>query len=206
MMTVCLAHRRNRTRTQALCVLYSMFFPLYHSYRTCGRRTLVISSVQFSLSVMSNSLQYHRLQHNRPPCPSPTSGTYSNSWPLSPWYHTTIPSSVVPFSSCLQSFPASGSFQMSQFASVGQSIGVSASASVFPKKTQDWSLLGWTGWISLQSKGISGVFFNSSPQFKRINSSVLSFLYSPTHTSVLSFLYSPTHTSIHDHWKNLGFY
>ena len=169
-MTVCLAHRRNRTRTQALCVLYSMFFPLYHSYRACGRRTLVISSVQFSLSVMSNSLQYHRLQHNRPPYPSPTPGTYSNSWPLSPWYHTTIPSSVIPFSSCLQSFPASGSFQMSQFASGGQSIGVSASASVLPKKTQDWSLLGWTGWISLQSKGISGVFFNSSPQFKRINS------------------------------------
>ena len=91
-MTVCLAHRRNRTRTQALCVLYSMFFPLYHSYRACGRRTVVISSVQFSLSVMSNSLQYHRLQHNRPPYPSPTPGTYSNSWPLSPWYHTTIPS------------------------------------------------------------------------------------------------------------------
>ena len=102
---------------------------------------------------MSNSLQPHALQHARPPCPSPTPGVYSNSSPLSRWCHPTISSSVVPFSSCLQSFPASGSFQMSQlFESVDQSIGVSASTSVLPMNTQDWSPLGWTGWISLQSK------------------------------------------------------
>ena len=102
---------------------------------------------------MSNSLQPHGLQHARPPCPSPTPGVYSNSSPLSRWCHPTISSSVVPFSSCLQSFPASGSFQMSQlFESGDQSIGVSASTSVLPMNTQDWSPLGWTGWISLQSK------------------------------------------------------
>ena len=111
-------------------------------------------SVQFSGSVVSDSLWPHGLQHARPPCPSPTRGVYSNSCPLSQWCHPTISSSVVPFSSCLQSFPASGSFQISQFfASGGQSIGVSAAASVLPMNTQDWSPLGWTGWISLLSKG-----------------------------------------------------
>ena len=110
---------------------------------------------------MSDSLQPHESQHARPPCPSPTSGVYSNSCPFSWWCHPTISSSVIPFSSCLQSFPASGSFQMSQlFASGGQSIGVAASTSVLPMNTQDWSPLGWTGWISLQSKGLSRVFFN----------------------------------------------
>ena len=105
---------------------------------------------------MSDSLQPHGLQHARPPCPSPTPGVYSNSCPLSWWCHPTISSSVLPFSSCLQSFPASGSFPVSQFfASGGQSIGVSASASVLPMSIQDWFLLGWTGWISLQSKGLS---------------------------------------------------
>ena len=113
------------------------------------------SSVQFSHSVASNSLQPHGLQHARPSCPSPTPGVYSNSCPLSRWCHPTISSSVVPFSSCPQSFPTLGSFQMSQFfASGGQSIGVSASASVLPMNIQDWFPLGWTGWISLQSKGL----------------------------------------------------
>ena len=108
------------------------------------------SSVQFSRSVMSNSLWPHELQHAGPTCPSPTPGVYPNSCPLSQWCHLTISSSVIPFSSCLQSFPASGSFQMTQlFASGGQSIGVSASTSVLQMNTQDWSPLGWTGWISL---------------------------------------------------------
>ena len=107
-------------------------------------------SVQFSHSVVSNSLQPHGLQHARPPCPSPTPRVYSDSCPLSCWCHPTISSSVVPFSSRLQSFPASGCFQMSQlFTSGGQSIRVSASTSVLPMNTQDWFPLGWTGWISL---------------------------------------------------------
>ena len=119
----------------------------------------------FSLSVLSNSLGTHWLQDARPPCSSATPGVYSNSRPSSRWCHPTIASSVVPFSSCLQSFPASGSFQTSQlFTSGGQSIGVSASASVLPKNTQDWSPLGWTGWISLQSKGLSRVFSNTTVQ------------------------------------------
>ena len=116
------------------------------------------SSVQFICSVVSDSLRPHGLQHTRPPSPSPTPGVYSDSCPLSQWCHPTISSSVVPFSSCLQFSPASGSFQMSQFfASGGQSIGVSASASVLPMNIQDWFLLGWTGWIYLQSKGLSKV-------------------------------------------------
>ena len=128
-------------------------------------------SVQFSQSVVSDSSRPHGLQHARPPCPSPTPGVYSNSSPLSQWCHPTSSSSVVPFSSCPQSLPASQSFPMSQlFASGGQSIAVSASASVLPMNTQVWSPLGWTGWISLQSKGCS------TPQFKSINSLVLSFL------------------------------
>ena len=124
-----------------------------------------VSSVQFSRSVMSNFLQPHELPHARPPWPSPTPRVYPNSCPSSWWCHPTISSSVVPFSSCIQSFPASGSFQMSQFfASGGQSIGVSASTSVLPMNTQDWSPLGWTGWISLQSKGLSRVFSNTTVQ------------------------------------------
>ena len=110
------------------------------------------SSVQFSRSVVSNSLQPHEPQHTRPPCSSPTTGVYPNSCPLSPWCHPTISSSVIPFSSCPQSFPASGSFPMSPlFESGGQSIRVSASTSVLPMNTQDWSPLGRTGWISSQS-------------------------------------------------------
>ena len=112
-----------------------------------------ISSVQFSCSVMSYSLQHHEPQHARPPCPSTTPGVQPNSCPLSWWCHPPVSSSVVPFSFCPQSFPASGSFQMSQlFTSGGQSIGVSASASVLSMNIQDWSPLEWTGWISLQSK------------------------------------------------------
>ena len=147
------------------------------------------SSVQFSNSVVSDSLRSHGLQHARPACPSPIPRVYSNSCLLSQWCHPTISSSVVPFSSRLQSFPASGSFQMSQlFASGGQSIGVSASTSILPMNIQNWFPLGWTGWISLQSEGLSRVFSNTTVQ--RINS------------LVISFLYSPTFTSIHDYWKN----
>ena len=114
---------------------------------------------------MSNSLWPHGLQHARPPCPSPTPRVYSNSCPLSPWCHPTISSSVVPFFPRLQSFPVSESFPMSQlFASGGQSIGVSTSASVLPMNIQDWFPLGWTGWISLQSKGLSRVFFSTTVQ------------------------------------------
>ena len=123
------------------------------------------SSVQFSHSVVSNSLWPHGPQHARAPCPSPTPRVYSNSSPLSRWCHPTISSSVIPFSSSPQSFPASGSFQISQlFASGGQRIGTSASTSVPPMNTQDWSSLGWTGWISLQSKGLSRVFSNTTVQ------------------------------------------
>ena len=122
----------------------------------------IFSSVIQSCPTLCNP---HGLQHARPPCPSPTPRVYSNSCPLSPWCHPAISSSVIPFSSCLQSFPASGSFQISQFfTSGGQSIGVSASASVLPMNIQDWFPLGWTGWISLQSKGLSRVFHNTTVQ------------------------------------------
>ena len=123
------------------------------------------SSVQFSRSVVSDSLQPHKPQDTRPPCPSPTPGVHPNPCPLSWWCHPTISSSVIPFFSCLQSFLVSGSFQMSQlFESGGQSIGISASKSVLPMNTQDLSPLGWTGWISLQSKGLSRVFSNTTVQ------------------------------------------
>ena len=144
---------------------------------------------QFSSWAMSDSLWPHGWQHNRLSCPSPSPGTCSNSCPSSQWCHPTVSSSVVPFSSCLQSIPASGSFLMSQlFTSGGQSTEVSASASVLPMNIQDWSPLGWTGLISLQSKGLSRVFSTTTVQ--NINS------------LVLSFLYSLTLTFIHDHWKN----
>ena len=114
---------------------------------------------------MSDSLWPHESQHTRPPCPSPTPGVHSNSYPSSWWCHPAISSSVIPFSSCPQTLPASGSFPMSQlFASGGQSIGVSASASVLPMSTQDWSPLGWIGWIFLQSRGFSRVFSNTTVQ------------------------------------------
>ena len=133
------------------------------------------SSVQFSRSVMSDSLRSHEPQHARPPCPSPTCGVYPNPCLLSRWCHPTISSSVVPLSSCPQCFPASGSFQMSQLsASGGQSVGVSASTSVLSVNTQDWSPLGWNVWISLQSKGLSRVFSNTRVQKHQFFSTQLS--------------------------------
>ena len=133
------------------------------------------SSVQFSHSVVSDSWWPHGLQHTRPPCPSPTPRVYPNSCPLSQYCHPTISSSVILFSSHLQSFPASESFQISQlFASGGQSIGVSASTSVIPMNTQDWCPFGWTGWISLQSKGLSKVFSNTTVQKHQFFGSQLS--------------------------------
>ena len=136
---------------------------------------LCVFSVPFSRSVVSNSLRPHESQHARPPCPSSTPGVYPNSCPSSWWCHPTISSSVVPFSSHLQSFPASGSFPVNQlFASGGQSIGVLASASVLPMNIQDWCPLGWTGWISLQSKGHSRVFSNTTVQKHQFFSAQLS--------------------------------
>ena len=126
---------------------------------------LIFSSVQFSRSVVSDSLPPHDSQHTRPPCPSPTPGVHSDSGPSSQWCHPAISSSIVSFSSCPQSLPASESFPMSQlFAWGGQSTGVSASASFRAKNTQGWSPLEWTGWISLQSKGLSRVFSNTTVQ------------------------------------------
>ena len=136
---------------------------------------------------MSNPLRPHGLQHARPPCPSPTPGVHSNSRPSSWWRHPAISSSIVPFFSCPQPLPASGSFWMSQlFAWDSQSIG--ASASVLPMNTQDWSPLGWTGWISLQFKGLSRVFSNTTVQKHQFFGAQLS-------------SHNPTLTSIHDHWK-----
>ena len=142
----------------------------------------ILSLVQFSSSVMSNSLQSQGLQHTRPPCPSPTPGVCSNSCPLTRWCHPTISSSVVLFSSCLQSFPASGSFPMSQFfPSGGQRTGVSASASVLPMKIQDWFPLGWTGWISLQSKRLSRVSSNTTVQKNQFFSTQPKFIVQLSH-------------------------
>ena len=150
---------------------------------------LTISSDQFSRTVVSNSLQPHESQYARPPCPSPTPGVYSNSCPSSQWCHPAISSSVIPFFSCPQSLPASGSFPISQlFAWGGQSIGVSALESVVPMNTQDWSPLGWTGWIFLQSQGLLRVLCNTTVQ---------KHLFFGTQLSS-----SPILTTIHDHWKN----
>ena len=155
-----------------------VYLPLYG----CG-----FSSVQFSCSVVSDSLRFHGLQHARLPCPSPTPGLYSNSCRWSRWCHPTISSSVVPFSSHLQSFPASASFPMSQFfASGGQSIGISTSASVLPMNIQDWFPLGWTG-ISLLSKGLSRIFSKTTVQKHQFFGTLLS--------------YGPSLTFIHDYWK-----
>ena len=139
--------------------MYAVLYVHTYIYACC------ICSVQFSHSALSDSIRLHEPQHARPPCPSPTPRVYPNSCPLSRWCHPTVSSSVVPFSSCPQSFPASGSFQMSHlFTSGSQSIGFSASTSVLPMNTQDSSPLGWTGWISLQSKGLSRVFSNTIVQ------------------------------------------
>ena len=138
-------------------------------------RKNVFSPVQFSHSVMSDSLRPHELQHDRPLCPSPTSGVHSNTCPSSQWCHPAISSSVLPFSSCPQSLSASESFPMNQlFASGGQSTGVSSLASFPPKNTQDWSPLEWTGWISLQSKGLAKIFSNTTVQKHRFFSIQLS--------------------------------
>ena len=148
-----------------------------------------IRSDQISRSVVSNSLRPHESQHTRPPCPSPTPGVHSNSCPSSWWFHPAISSSVVPFSFCPQSLPASESFPMSQlFTWGGQSIGVSASASVLPKNTQDWSPLGWL--VRSPCSPRDSQESSPTPQFRSINS------------SALSFLHSPTLISIYDHWKN----
>ena len=144
---------------------------------------------------MSDSLWPHGLQHARLSCPSPTPRVYANSCPLSRWCHPTISSSVIPFSSCLQSFPASGSFLMSwlffDHSSGGQSITASASSSVLPMNIQDWFPLGWTGWISLQSKGLSRVFSNTTVQKHQFFGAQL--------------LYGLTLTPIHDYWNNHSF-
>ena len=146
---------------------------------------------QFSCSVVSDSVRPHGLRHARPPCPSVNSWSFPNTCPSSRWCHPTISSSVVPFFSCHQSFPASGSFQISQFFTSGvQSIG--PSASVLPMSIQDWFSLGWTGWISLLSKRLSRVFSNTTVQKHQFSAFFI----------VLSFLYSPTLTTIHDYWKN----
>ena len=143
---------------------------------------------QVSRSVVSDSLRPHESQHARPPCPSPTPGVHPNSCASSRWCHPAISSSVIPFSSCLQSLPTSGSSPMNQlFAWGGQSIGVSASASVLPMNTQGWSPLGWTGWISSQSKGLA-----SLPQHHSSKASILR----------RSAFFTVQLTSIHDYWKN----
>ena len=150
------------------------------------------SSVQFSHSVLSHSLRPHGLQHTRPPCPSPTPGACSNTRPSSQWCHPTISFSVIPFSFCLQSFPASGSFQMSQlFAPGGQSFGESASASVLPMNIQGWFPLGLISLISLQSKGLSRVFFSTTIRKHQFFST------QP--------FYGPALLSVHDYWKNHSF-
>ena len=167
------------------CQICHAFVPLSHWNYTPLRK----NAVQFSRSVMSDSLWPYESQHTRPPCPSPTPGVHSNSCPSSWWCHPAISSSVVPFSSCPQSLPASEPFPVSQlFTWGGQSIGISALASVLPKNTQDWSPLEWTGWISLQSKGLSRVFSNTTVQKHQFFGAQL-----PSQSTL---------TSIHDHWKN----
>ena len=148
-------------------------------------KIIIISLVQFSCSVVSDSLQPHESQHARSPCPSPSPGVHADSRPSSPWCHPAISSSVVPFSSCSQSLPALESFPMSQlFALGGQNTGVSTLASFLPKKSQGWSPSEWTGWISLQSKGLSRVFSNTTVQKHQFFGTQLS------------------SQSIHDHRKN----
>ena len=181
-----LLHGISRTRdwTHVFCLWYWQMDSLpLNSQGSPGEE----GSVQFSHSVVSDSLRSHGLQHSRPPCPSPIPGACSKSCPLSRWCHPTISSSVIPFSSHLQSFLASGSFQRSQlFAWGGQSIGVSTSASVFPMNIQDWFPLGLTGLISLKSKGISRVFSNTTVQKHQFLGAKLSlWSYSHTHTWLL---------------------
>ena len=160
------------TRTQLLADPGQTSIKVLHQPYSVTSST---SSVQFSPSVVSDSLWPHELQHTRPPCPSPTPGVHSDSHPSSQWCHPAISSSVISFSSCPQSLPASGSFPMSQlFAWGGQSTGVSALASFLPKKSQGWSSSEWTGWISLQSKGLSSVFSKTTVQKQQFFDSQLS--------------------------------
>ena len=167
--------------TESLCCSLETITTLSINYQ--------FSSVQFSRSVVSNSLWPHESQHTTPPCPSPTPRVHSNSRPSSWWCHPAISSSVIPFSSCAQYLPASKSFPMSQlFAWGGQSTGVSALAILLPKNTESWSPSEWTGWISLQSKGLSRVFSNTTVQKHQFFGAQL--------------LHSPNLTSIHDHRKN----
>ena len=184
---------RDITLPTKVHLVKAMVFPVV--MYGCERWTIKkaqFSLVQFSRSVVSNSLWPHESQHAKSPCPSPTTGLHPNSCALSRWCHPAIAYSVIPFSSCLQSFPASGSFQMSQFfTSGGQSIAVSASASVLLMNIQDWSPLGWTGWIPCSPRDSQES--SPIPQIKSFNS------------STLSFLNSPTLTSIHDYWKNHSF-
>ena len=166
-------------------MLFSKFTELYNQSL---QRDFKRFPVQFSHSIMSDSLGHHKPQHTRLPCTSPTPGACSNSRPSSRWCYPIISSSIIPFS-CLQSFPAAGSFLMSQFfTSGGQNIRVSASASVLPMNIQDWFPLGWTGWISCCPRDSQES--SPTPQFKSINS------------SALSFLYTPTLTLVHDYWEN----
>ena len=199
-------HPHNQSRSILTAVFFLSVFPSFENYMytlfqiplSLTEQTvplacnLPISSVQFSHSVMSDLLRPHEPQHTRPSCPSPTPRVYPNSCPLSWWCHPTISSSVIPFSSCPQSFLATGSFQMSQlFTSGGQSTRISASTSVLPMNTQDWPPLGWTGWTSSQSKGLSRVFSNTTVQKHQFFGAQLS-----------SQSNSHIHTCIHDHWKN----
>ena len=169
----------------SICVLKNLSYLYVFSFSSnlMKLQNIVISSVQFSRSVLSDSLRPHESQHVRPPCPSPTPGVYSNSRPSSRWCHPAISSSVVHFSSCPQSLSASESFPMSQLFAWGgqstgvsacQSTGVSALASFLPENTQGWPPLEWTGWISLQSKGLSRVFFNTMVQKHRFFGAQLS--------------------------------
>ena len=163
-----------RDRTWLSCIA-GRFLTISATREALSSLSVQFSSFHFSCSVISNSLPPHEPQHTRPPCPSPSLRVYPNSYPLSRWCHPTISSSVFPFSSCPQSLPVSEPFPTSQlFAWGGQSIGVSASASVLPMNTQDWSPLGWTGWISLQSKGLSRVLSNTTVQKHQFFSAQLS--------------------------------
>ena len=171
-------------------VVVTRIYPHVAKWHRIMQSIFVISSVHFSRSVVCDYMWPHAARQL--PCPSPTPVLCSNSCPSSRWRHPTISSSVFPFSSCLLSFPGSGSFSMSQyFASGDQSIGVSALASVLPMNNQDWSPLGWTGWISLQSKGLSRVFSSTTVQKHQLFGS--------------DFLYSLNITSVHDYWKNHSF-
>ena len=178
------------------CFSWSRIFSkcnLLYLYKMPQKQTICMKSAQFSHSVVFESLQPHGLQHTRPPCLSPTPRFYSNSCPLSQWCHPTNSSSLVPFSSHLQFFPPSGSFQMSQFfTSGGQSIVISASASVLPMNIQDWSP-DQDGLVGSRCSPRDSQECSPTPQFKTINS------------WALRFIYSPTLTPIHDYWKNHSF-